>query len=632
METFQSETAATSIDRTQPIDKSPEAEVTKGAVGSAHEKLSEQPLSMPTLAELTDALARFRPGRVVDGVAEVLSPDKFRKILDTTETVWKELIDPLSSKGVRDEKQDWVVAWDLTTNFGDGWGVEDRLAVLRSLAAKTKGKDITIVAQAAVRNPGIDDADDCDDADSTASKSYHIDRYVVRNGLIRKIDSNPSQGYGKDLENLLGFTTSRFSSDKYALLIDSHGHGNSGLGGDTGRITLADAVTAIRNGMKPAERKKLDLIDFDCCQMGQQGVIRVMRHVAKHIVASEENEGDAGQDIKKPLQVLISNPKISAEQLGKAMVEAGRKQGEPDPDDSWFSLMFERERPKSVRTIAHFDTSKFREFRHSLDNFGEQLCASMHNNTNRDAIENVIVTAPDFGGDPDFEMYGPRKDLKCFTDGVIKAVDNGKISDSNGCLRRAAQDCLAKQRSLIESEFTLKNYARCGGLSAFLPDRYLTDIDAIARYATSPFRMHELTKRAYDLPTQKDKDAAIKSMDACMDKMWKELHDAEFMKKVDRRNSHDVRDKLHDLEAAVDDFHFAKTLDDEDDALDKVLDAAVRLEQSHFYQDKLEQQRESARKTRDKQYKAQLVDPGTGWGKFRDMLRTTRDLLASNPI
>lgn len=422
--------------------------------------------------------------------------DKFNSQFDSKLSKLFDGDKPLEIKGgdKKSEKQDWLVAMNLATDFGGECTIEKRTKKLQELAAQSEGKAVTIIVQTAVKDEKSD--------------KYQLERFVIKDGKVTQLKSpGESQGYAGDVESLLKYATQNYQSKNLGLILDSHGHGNEGLTGDNGNVSMADFKTRIQNGLKDSGHDKLDFLQFDACLMAQNGVLEVTQSLAKHVVASAEPEGvtaDSAAADNYNLEQLLKNPAMTPAELAAFCVNKAKNIDGFD-------------------TLAHFDMSKYASFRSSLDQFGEQLANLWKSKDDQSVLKDIIGNTFEYGVNQEFRIRGgkagaavleqgifggrlpslgdkpehgfpglldlgrpllhhflddfpirktlgdAKRDLKDFVERVIAAIDAGKIKDAGGKLKEAAQKLLKEESELTRSFFGRGVHKGLGGLSVYLP-------------------------------------------------------------------------------------------------------------------------------------------------------------------
>jgi hypothetical protein len=389
---------------------------------------------------------------------------------------------PLEVGGASPERprQDWVIAMNLAADFGNECTIEKRTKKLQELAADTQGKPVTIVVQFAVKQK---------------DGACKLERFALNDGKVVKLESpGRSGGYASDVEQLLKFTNQNYQTRNLGLILDSHGTGNGGMSGDTGSLSLTELRDSVTRGLRNSGHDKLDLLQFNACLMGQNGVLESTQSIARHIVASAEPEGTGaqGRDFdNRVFRELLRNPSMTAGDLADVGIRQARDMARDFP------------------TLAHFDMEKYGKFRESLDAFGEKMAKLCKDPAQLAVIQNIIretfaygggsikflnlflgggkdkpfLGKPDFikppsGSDWGFQGIGGsgvraesgRRDVKDFVARVLLAISKGQLKDEDGSLEKAAKSLLIDGTALVKSFFADgKERMNTGGLSAFLP-------------------------------------------------------------------------------------------------------------------------------------------------------------------
>ncbi len=516
---------------------------------------------------------------------------------------------------------DWLVAIDITTkDFGHGDNLEMRKAHLASLAAETKGKPVAIVAQFAIADV---DKKQMDKYSWVVPHPYHVDRYLIRDGKMDKLDTVNSGGYAADVKNLLSFATGQFKGAKLALMIDSHGAGNRGLTGDTGSTTIPDFVDAVKKGMQG--RDKLDLIDFDACFMGQNGVIGRLRPLTNNVVASAETEGGLGQDLVTPIRSLLKDSKMDGAQLANVMIETARltkapvdvvspKPPEPRNVYQWLQQSLtpkdtETVKRVPVKTLAHYELTHYEQFQSELDQFGTGLCAVMKDPKNLRTINRLLDSVPAYGG-------RDKIDLKSFVEGIVDAATTGKLDDPGNTLRIHGGRVLDAHKKIVPSYSGFYEYSSRGGLSFYAPESSELQFQKRALDRTWAADFTRSCQNPPDLSSKKDE--YVKQLDARLKGAATEISKSD---ETDENVLNDVKLKWHAADGAVKQLKTASSIKETFDALTAMRNAAMELETSDFFKNKIAQNEKKIRKELEEYYKKELITPDGGWGKFREALR-----------
>lgn len=508
------------------------------------------------------------------------------------------------------EQKAWLFVVDVTTkDFGGGDNIALRSGQFEKLAQTTRDRpEVAIVVQTALA-----------DVEQTAlplyarvfHNPYHVDRYIIRDG-VKRVESANSSGLAGDIGNLLSFADKYFNSKHTALIIDSHGAGNEGIQGDTGKSKLDDMIAAIKASL-PAG-KKLDLLDFDACIMAQNGVLEHTREIADHVVASAEKEGPLGQDLTGPIGQVVKEPQTTAYQLAELMIDHARRQSTP-AQDTQFKL---RSRDNTfldsmvqIPTLAHFDLTNYNCFRRELDQFGDALVQAIKDPRARHSIDQIIENTPRYGS------VEKKHDLKCFIERVLDEIANKQIPDHNDQLRLHGGLVLDAFKRLVPSYSGFDKYSSRGGLTVFLPKRAQVDFHEFAAVTTA----QALLREASNPPDLVEKKAAY--IDWLRDHLGYMMNQQIKLpdSKTAPKDIDEVKLAWHRARHAVTELERATDLKATLPALAELRAAAAALIATKFYVDwKIEQER-SHKAVIAERFAEQLINKSTGWGRFREALR-----------
>ena len=125
-------------------------------------------------------------------------------------------------------------------------------------------------------------------------------RYIVKNGNLELIQSNPSANMGEEstLNSFLKFGLDNYPAKQTALILWDHGGGSAvGVCGDqlfgNDFLTLSEISSALNSaGLK----KKLAFVGFDACLMANYETACMLEPFAEKMIASEELEPTSGWD------------------------------------------------------------------------------------------------------------------------------------------------------------------------------------------------------------------------------------------------------------------------------------------------------------------------------------------------
>jgi hypothetical protein len=220
------------------------------------------------------------------------------------------------------------------------------------------------------------------------------------------------------------------------LIVQSHGSADQGIAGDNTDQSKVPATTqevhdAIKNGLAGSGHKKVDVLNFDACMMGSEGVANKMKDVAKDMVASAEAEpglpnGGDGQNVKSALAHLLDRPGQSGSQWADKIVQDskdGKDRQQPGPGESapddWSGTL----------TLAHYDLRKEGQLHSALDAVGKDLAQSARDPDNKAALKTVMDSSQRYGTmfDPEETQGMSNRDLRQLVQGTMAAIGAGKL-------------------------------------------------------------------------------------------------------------------------------------------------------------------------------------------------------------
>ncbi len=392
-------------------------------------------------------------------------------------------------------KKEWTIAVELAATMPggaenpQGFGADNKLAMLKSLAKETEGKSVIFVLEAertTNKKGGLchdenkplsqEKANSCD-LEAAKNGRQKSERYFIHDGKIDRLPDSKAKDEGAQLKDLLQETQKLSPSDKIGLIIQSHGAGPDGIETNLGKASLQKTMNGIKDGLKGGEHEKLDFLDFDACNMGTAPVLDEAAGASKALVASAASEaggkrgesGD-GQNLVAGLRSLLNNPSQSGKELAAGFVESARR-GDNGLD-----------KENTTSTLAAFDLSKFEGFKNSLDNFGEQLKNAAGDKNNLAALRAVV----DASVRPETELgetESHERDLRSFAENTLGAIESGKLNPKDNALEQSAKDFLKSLDDLTINRFgeKAKGYEELGGLSTNLPGKEILDKNEIGK-------------------------------------------------------------------------------------------------------------------------------------------------------
>jgi len=413
------------------------------------------------------------------------------------------IIPKLQLTGAGPERKDWTVAIELGSNLpGDksnptGWGADRKLQELKRLAQETEGKSINFVVHAerpldrkgkpCVPEDGTGDGDKVAACVTKAEEKGRAvtERYFIHDGKIDRMKDKHYTDAGQDIQALMKEAGKVAPSDKIGLIIQSHGKGKGGIKTGLGELPLDKTIDAIKDGLKGSGHEKLDILDFDACDMGNAEVLAKSSKVAKDVVASSGVEGATpsgdGQKITEAMRALMANTKMSGRELGETIVAHARDGVNGKNEDN------------ATQTLANFDLEHHKQFVGGMDRFGKALSETIKDPANLKAIQDIVehTSMPDSGGES-FESQD--RDLKAFAKDVLDDIKSGKFKGDTTELQAAAEGMRQSIDKMATAQYAdpVADRGDMAGLTTAIPGKTLLDRAELAK-GLSP--IHQLNLR-----------------------------------------------------------------------------------------------------------------------------------------
>jgi len=366
----------------------------------------------------------------------------------------------------------WTVVADLTVTMPNGNGAAEKSAALKKLAAETKGKPVTVVAQVVYNNPAY--------TKESKEPEHLLERYEMRNGAVTSLGRpTPSKDFAQDLTSLLKLANKEAPCKKEALVIQSHGIGEQGVQGADGSANLDNLQRAIADGLNCSVHKKLDLVDSDACIDANSAFLKKMAPLTNQFVASSEAETALGhrkddgtdqgqkdglkdgQNLNGAIRILLQNPELNGKSFGDAIVKSCR------------------DNKTGVLTLANFDLKKYDAFDKALNKLGLTLADAAHDPKNKSTLIDIINHTTQYLSCSSGEVSPCQdRDIAAFAKNVEESLKTGKLIDENHKIAAAVDQLLATEKAMTSSYYgdphaetndTHTTYSKLGGLNTFLP-------------------------------------------------------------------------------------------------------------------------------------------------------------------
>ncbi len=152
--------------------------------------------------------------------------------------------------------------------------------------------------------------------------------YVKKGKLVEVADlGDTNMGDPAVLQHFLEIGIQRYPARHYALFLNDHGMGWSGICSDEGSeddsLTL-DELQAVLQATTRGFRGRLDVIGFDACLMGTVECAVAVAPFARVLVASEEVVPDSGYDYAALVEALQRRPDMDGLALGRVIADSFR--------------------------------------------------------------------------------------------------------------------------------------------------------------------------------------------------------------------------------------------------------------------------------------------------------------------
>jgi hypothetical protein len=208
-------------------------------------------------------------------------------------------------------------------------------------------------------------------------------RYRVWKGRSEELfDDKPlagirtmSSGEPEALQSFLRWVRNHARADQYLLVLWGHAYG-LGFGRDhDDPLSLTELGKSLKEF---AQAGRLDLLGANACAMAYAEAAYELRHGARYLVASEITMPFAGWPYAQILNEIVLKPRITAEALGKKIIEQ-------------FMKSFERSFERKDVAMTLLDLSEANSLREKIKKLALALTASICRNDARDAVADAFL-------------------------------------------------------------------------------------------------------------------------------------------------------------------------------------------------------------------------------------------------
>lgn len=253
---------------------------------------------------------------------------------------------------------------------------------------------------------------------------------------------NLDTGAPQTLERTVKWAYGKYPCRFRWLDVNDHGGGYYGIAQDdrsNKRISLPDLASAIAAG----SGQPVDLLSFDACLMASTEVAYEMRHVAKVMVASEDESYAVGMNYDQTIEAMSTQPTLQAPALARDLVA--------------------RVNTQAIFTISAVDLSKADALAHAVDGLAGALLAAMP--TQRAQIVQALNDVkPFYVAGPNPASFDHR-DLDEVVDALRAHVSNPLVQAA--CVR--VKTALFDHGAILATHNVDAEQGAARGLSIYLP-------------------------------------------------------------------------------------------------------------------------------------------------------------------
>jgi hypothetical protein len=355
-------------------------------------------------------------------------------------------------------------------------------------------------------------------------RRYDIDCTGVRDttdGLAQTLAGGEGKKAGvhdlfqkETLQSFIEYSMNKFPAKHYVFSQFSHGDNINGLGcdpsdplaskggeGKYGSINLAGLKETFE-GAREKTGRKMDVIDFDSCFMGNYEVLSALRNEADYIVASpaEQFGIEALDNVKtahgpkvprsghqqvEVFEKILQNPSIEPRALAEEFVKTGAAEGRVEETfgaDHSRKTIFD-----ATPTLYSYSTRESARLDGFLDRLGQDIQARIDPRNDKDN-SGINILLNTIAGCRNFDSSGERPyvDLKEFSSKIIDSLFPGDTERKNE-MESAFQDLSVAQfrghKSMWESK-PAADLTQSGPVGVFLPgsikDKFTTTMTHMA--------------------------------------------------------------------------------------------------------------------------------------------------------
>lgn len=267
---------------------------------------------------------------------------------------------------------------------------------------------------------------------NTTISSEVIERYEIKNGDIKKVDTLPEANMGKasTLRDFVEFGENNYNTEHKAMVLWNHGGGSiTGVCFDERYSCDSLSIEEIDDAFSGALKSKYDFVGYDACLMASLENANMLDKYADYMIASEELEPGSGWDYTAIGKCIQKDGSADAVKLGKAICDG-------------FYDSCKQIGQESMATLSVVDLSKIVDVCQTLENMSYDICDAMEDKKLTVAVAKSVRGAENYGGNSPSEGYTNMIDLGHMcenmsgdigsTQKVLNAINSAVVYQVNG--------------------------------------------------------------------------------------------------------------------------------------------------------------------------------------------------------
>lgn len=273
------------------------------------------------------------------------------------------------------------------------------------------------------------------DSDKLQRFEVGADELILKDELELANMSKP-----ETLADFMNWGVKAYPADRYELILWNHGGGSLlGFGADEQYSGYMMRLQQMKKAFEAVDCH-FDFVGFDACLMGTMETAYMLAPYADYLIASEEMEPGKGWFYTNWVKILLDDPRVSAEKLGKQIIDDFASSNEKTGDNYTLSLM---------------DLKKTAKVYDALMDFARNSEISVVKNQEYSHIAKARSDARSFG-DRNYEQMD-----------IVDFIEKTSVKGSEE-LKKAISDAVIYQKS---------NMKGANGMAMYYPNRNLEKFD-----------------------------------------------------------------------------------------------------------------------------------------------------------